>query len=398
MARRDLDAFDTWFAELRDARTRSFAIALAGLDGQPYEDVARAAEGLRRRLDPPPAAVLERDDAPVPDRRRYFQNPRALLLEQVRANVAKSELWREYGRIPAHLVSYKDHSYPHRVISHVWSNFQIHDLILDWLTELVDEPSEPVRVQVATTLGVIRRISFHHIRETVVNEWAGSADPSRREAAAYLLRVPADDPRLESTVRSLVDRWLQADDERLKATAIRTLGLSWLSTETADAVAKLRRVAKRASWTVVEAIALSFIDLLGTDDRRFAPGVLKTLLAWFEDRETMEAASLVFLLVAHDLVEEQEGGPPDAPVVRWPGLLWLGEHGDSVRDPLVRCWCRTLAQGAHTEIAEKVIDEWAKLAERNPATLVAFTRLARAIGATEPRAREDPATPHQSLA
>lgn len=389
MVRQDLDNFDTWFADLGDVWLRSFAIALAVLDGLPYEDVARAAEKLSRTLDPPHPEYLDRLGDGVPrNRPRLLERPRGFLMERLRAEVVEKDIRRPYGRVRGEAVRYRDPAYPRQVLSHVWREHQIHDVVLTWLSELVDEPSEPVLVQAATAIGVISTHSFHHVLTALVDDWAGDPDASKRNAVAYLLRVPARVPDLMPVVRGMVDRWLGIDDDEVRATAIRTLALSWLSTETSDGVAKLERAARNANLPVIGAIADAFIDLLEIDDRRFASGVLATLVAWFDRRETADAASLVFLFIAHDLVADVvPDGPPvpgQAPTA-WPGLLRLAIDTEATRTPLVWCWCRTLALGSYSGIAEQVIDSWAGRAERDASVLDAFTRLVRAIGSADAR-------------
>ncbi len=388
MGELDRDAFGTWFDELRDVRVRSFAIALAALDGLPYEDIARAAEKLRRRLDPPAAAVVESAPGKAPDRQRHFHFPRRQLLEQVRATLVETEIRQGYGWVPAQAVSYKDRSYARQVIAYVWQEHQIHDILLDWLIELVEEPSEPVVVQVATTLGVLATYSFHHIRTSVLWSWAGSTDPWKREAVAYALRVPAADPRLAGTVSNLVDLWFGDEaDQELQATAVRALGVRLAGDDAAASVARLERVACEASWTVTAAIASTFSDLITNDERRFTPIVLGTLLQWFDHRERADTARLAFLMLSHDLVSERPPAVPGRPLVRWPDLLRLALESPVVLDLLVRGWCLALSEGTWGYIAENVLDGWAGLAERDDQLLDAFTRLVRAIGRTDARAR-----------
>src|SRR5207302_4310013 len=58
MRRRSSDGFDIWFGGMADLSLRTFAIALAVLNGLPYEDVADAARRLRGRLARTPALRL----------------------------------------------------------------------------------------------------------------------------------------------------------------------------------------------------------------------------------------------------------------------------------------------------------------------------------------------------
>jgi hypothetical protein len=389
MARRSLDAFDTWFEDLRDVDLRSFAIALAALDGLPYEDVARAAEMLRRRLDPPAQVLTASPDSGQPAGRDHFRIPRRQMLELLRATVVETELRRPYGWVPSQAVAYKDRSYPWAVLSQAWHGYQIHDVLLDWLTELAEEPSDPVLVQVATTLGVLSTFSFHHLLTAVLLKWAGSEELHKREAVAYALRVPAADERLRGSVTRMVNLWFgSVHDPALQATAARVHGVGLADVDTEASLAALDRLARHADYKVDVAIGYSFIDLLLSDAALFAPMVLRTLLRWFDSPERADTARLIFLMVAKDLVTDRVVGGSGAAPVTWPGLLHLAHDSPGLRDLLVQTWYRVLNEGSYLDLAEGVVDGWAGQAEGDGELLEAFARMVRAVGTADPRARE----------
>jgi hypothetical protein len=388
LTRRSLDAFDTWFEDLRDVDVRSFAIALAALDGLPYEDVARAAEKLRQRLDPPAQTRIVSVDAGQQVGRDHFRMPRRQVLELLRATVVQTEVQRPYGRVPSQTVAYKDRSYPRDVLSLVWHGYQIHDHLLAWLSDLMKELSEPVRMQVATTLGVLSTFSFHHLLTAVLANWAGSEELFKRDAVAYALRVPAADERLRASVTYVVNQWFGAEDEpALQATAARVHGVGLASADPEASLAALDRLARDADPKVEFAIGASFIDMLMADAPRFAPTILSTLLQWFDDPERTDTARLVFLIVANDLLTER--APSDAGVepVTWPTLLGLAHDSSGLRDLLVRTWSRVLHEGSYFDLAEIVVDSWARHAESDRELLETFARMVRAVGASDPRAR-----------
>ncbi|MGH4011832.1 MAG: hypothetical protein ACRDTH_27330 [Pseudonocardiaceae bacterium] len=389
MARRSLDAFDIWFEDLRDVDLRSFAIALAALDGLPYEDVARAAEMLRRRLDPPVQVVMAAPDSGQPVGRDRFRMPRRQKLELLRATVVDTEFRRPYGWVPSEAVAYKDRSYPRAVLSRAWHGYQIHDVVLDWLSELAEEPSEQVLAQVGTTLGVLSTFSFHHLLTAVLLKWAGSEELYKREAVAYALRVPAADEQLRGSVTHLVNLWFgSVHDPALQATAARVHGVGLADADPEASLAALDRLARDADYKVDVAIGYSFIDLLLSDAARFAPTVLRTLLRWFDSPERADTARLIFLMVANDLVTDRTVGGSGAASVTWPTLLHLAHDSPGLRDLLILTWCRVLNEGSYLDLAEGVIDGWARQAEGAGELLEAFARMVRAVGATDPRARE----------
>ncbi|MGH3832075.1 MAG: hypothetical protein ACRDRS_16790 [Pseudonocardiaceae bacterium] len=388
MARHSLDAFDTWFEDLRHVDLRSFAIALAALDGLAYADVARAAEKLHQRLDPPAQLLVVSSDSVQPVSRDRFRVPQRQMLELLRATVVETEVRYRYGPVTSQAVTYKDRSYPQAVLFQVWQGYQIHDLLLGWLTELVKEPSDEVVVQVGTTLGVLSTFSFDHLYTAVLSAWARSEDRSKREAVAYALRVSAADERLRCCVTHLLDVWFGKEDNRaLQATAARLYGVGLAGFDPAASLATLGRLARDADDKVKEAIGWSFIDLLVPDALRLTPTVLRTLLEWFDNPKRADTARLVFLLVAYDLVRDRAAGDASAASVAWPTLLALAHDSPDLRELLVGTWCRVLNEGSYLDIAELVIDDWAKRAEGDQDLLDAFARMVRAVGAADPRAR-----------
>jgi hypothetical protein len=387
MARRSLDAFDTWFDDLRDVDQRSFAIAIAALDGLPYEDVARGVDKLRRRLDPPARVLTVVPDSARPVSRDRFRMPRRQMLELLRATVVETEVRRDYGRVPAQAVQYKDRSYPRTVLAQVWEGYQIHDLLLRWLTDLVEGASEEVVVQVGTTLGVLSTFYFDHLLSAVLLSWAGSDDWRKREAVAYALRVAAVDERLHCCVTHLVGVWFGSEDSALQATAARLHGVGLAGFDPAASLVALGRLARDADDSVKFAIGRSFIDLLMADAQRLTSTALSTLLGWFDIPERSDAARLVFLQVAYDLVTDRPAGTAGAALVAWPSLLDLAHSSPDLRGLLVRTWCRVLNERSHLDLAEVVVDEWARRAELDRELLDAFARMVRAVGAADPRAR-----------
>lgn len=388
MARRSLDAFDTWFENLRDSDLRSFAIALAVLDGLPYADVARAAEKLRQRLDPPAQVLVVSSDSVQPISRDRFRVPPRRMLELLRATVVETEIRYSYGPVTSPAVTYKDRSYPRAVLSQVWLGYQIHDLLLDWLTELVKEPSEEVVVQVGTALGVLSTFSFDHLYTAVLSKWACSDDRWKREAVAYALRVSAADERLRCCVTHLLDVWFSNERNRaLQATAARLYGVGLAGFDAAASLAALGRLARDADHKVKVAIGWSVIDLLVADAIRLTSTALRTLLGWFDSPKRADTARLAFLMVAYDFVRDRRTGDTGATLVAWPSLLALAHSAPDLRDLLVGIWCRVLNEGLYLGTAELVIDDWARRAEGDQDLLDAFARMVRAVGAADPRAR-----------
>jgi hypothetical protein len=88
-ARLEAEDFEIWAESLPDAATRSFALALAVLNGLPQEDIAQAARSLRDRLeDGTPYLRAPGPDGHVPRDKDLFGTPRRRQLLRLRAREA----------------------------------------------------------------------------------------------------------------------------------------------------------------------------------------------------------------------------------------------------------------------------------------------------------------------
>ena len=151
--RRDTDRLGIWFAGLRDADTRSLAIALGVLDGLPIDDVLRAARGLRDRL-----ATLGTIGLAADGTLRH-NRPYPSLGGRLGAAGATRRAYRRRVRraprlrVPTATLSFRDETWGTGVIERIWSDYQIQPILLDWLRALMTDPVEEVRIQASTKVG-----------------------------------------------------------------------------------------------------------------------------------------------------------------------------------------------------------------------------------------------------
>ena len=99
-SQRGAEDFDIWFADLGDTRTRSFAIALAVLNGLPYDAVAKGARELYRRFDKPPYLLMASADDVQPERLRPFRTSRREWLHKLQAQIRETKIHGPYGHSP----------------------------------------------------------------------------------------------------------------------------------------------------------------------------------------------------------------------------------------------------------------------------------------------------------
>lgn len=371
-ARLEAEDFEIWAESLPDTATRSFALALAVLNGLPQEDVAEAARSLRDRLeDDTPYLRAPGPDGRVARARDPFETPRRRQLLRLRAREGERP-----GGEPGTVLEYKDPGYARRLIVHAWTQYEIQAELLDWLSELVVHPSEQVRVYAAASgVGVLAAESYRHVERRVLGPWARSDSPARRTAVAYALSVACQDPWVREQAAALVDGWYADRRPAVRATAARVHGLGAVFDRPVEELGRLLAV---DSVTVTVAVGLALADLVA-DDADMAGSVLSLLRAGAEDHRSGRAATLAFLIVAAQVVVETAEVDPDAAVPEWPTLLYLAHRRHELRDPFVRLWRGALNESFFHHEAEQVIGAWARLAERDSQLREMFRLLVGAI-------------------
>ncbi|MFF4502644.1 hypothetical protein [Streptomyces sp. NPDC001401] len=357
-ARQEAEDFEIWAESLPDAGARSFALALAVLNGLPQEDVAQAARSLRDRLeDDGPYLRAPGADGRVAPAKDLFETPRRRQLLRLRAH----ELDKP-GSEPGKILEYKDPGYARRIILHAWTQYEIQSELLDWLDELVVHPAEQVRVYAAASgLGVLAAEAYRHIERRVLGPWARSDSALRRTAVAYALSVACQNPWVKEQATALVNGWYADARPQVRAAAARVHGLSAVSGRPVEELARLFVV---DSVTVAVAVGCALADLVAAD-----PDAAGSVLAMLRDRavehRSGRAAVLAFLIVAAQVVVETKDVEPGAAVPEWPTLLYLAHRRPELRDSFVLLWRAALNEPFFHDEAEQVLGGWAKLAERD---------------------------------
>jgi hypothetical protein len=326
--------FDVWFAELGDTRTRCFAIALAVLNGRPYDTVAAAARALYRKFSSPQRVILASAQEAEPEAMRPFRNPRAEWLQRLRALIVETETLGPYGRSPVEAIEFRDASYTERVLRRAWSDYEAQEVLVLWLAELASDASDQVRVFAGTALGRLASWSFDTFSKSVLSHWAVSDHPGRRDAAAYALRVVAAESRLRENVRSLVRAWYHSGDPLAQATAARAYGVALGPADPAAAFHALERLSAVDDIRVAVAVGDSVADLLAAETDEFAAWALPRLADLGRKPERSGALQLIFLILADGLVVSPDADHGTA-AVSWPYLLHLAVRSDSARVPIV---------------------------------------------------------------
>ncbi|WP_405585533.1 hypothetical protein [Streptomyces sp. NBC_01190] len=374
MARKGVETFEIWADALTEPFVRCFSLALAVLNGLPQEDITEAARRLASRLDAsraptgPPGPASRYEPLPAHD---PLALPMRKLLARLRARrVDAPGAWS--------CLEYQDPDYPRQVIAHAWSEYPIQDLLLGWLGELVTDRSDEVRVYAAVALGGLLPAAFPYLNRRALAGWAFHQDQRFREAVGYALATGSRDPELRPHIEELVAEWF-ADRRRPlgQATAARVYGLTSVSADPRQNIARLARLSAVDSVKVAVAIGDGYADLLA-DDYALAPLVLGALRSGLTPPETRPTCLLAFLIVATALVVD--GAQPETEGFDgWPALLFLSEVQSEVRDLLPLLWREALGQPFFHLQAQQALRTWAALAEVDSRLRNTFLNLVGAI-------------------
>jgi hypothetical protein len=385
ISQRGAEDFDIWFADLGDTRSRSFAIALAVLNGLPYDAVAKGARELYRSFDKPPYLLMASADDVQPERLRPFRTSRREWLHTLQARIRETTIQGPHGPSPAEVVEYRDPEHADKVIRRTWSDFEVQDVLLAWLGELAGGPSEQLRIFAGLALGRLATWSFDAIYSGVLESWATGQHPRRREAVAYALRVVIADPRLRENVTRLITAWYASSSPLAQATAARAYGVAYGPLDPRAAFEALDRLTAVDDIRVATAIGDSVADLLAVGGDDFAGYVLPRLADSVRQQGRTGAVQLVFLILADGLVTRTQSDSEAPGPVSWPLLLRLTMRLPEVRSAIVTLWRYVLNEALFHDEAEQVITRWAAAAEGDPAVREAFLRLARAIARDDER-------------
>ncbi|MFI2714183.1 hypothetical protein ACH495_29085 [Micromonospora sp. NPDC018662] len=390
MADRLTEDFDIWFGGLPDVPSRCLAIALAVLNGLPYEVVVRAARRLAERLDGPPEGGGNDRQAPWRDPFGLTRRERERLL---RARSRQTNIRSPWGNVQADVLEYVDDGYAQMVLEHVWRQYQIHDELLTWLQDLADDRgSEEVRVWAGTALGLLATYAFEAVFTRVLRPMA--LDDQRywlRDVVAYALRVPAGDARWRPLVENVVAALYGNSALPVgQATAARIHGVSLGPLDTHAALTALDRLASIDDFRIANGIGDSLADVLLQDEERNAPLVLSRISSWLNDRRRNVAGQYVFLWLAKSLRAEAEAGTVDGPHPSnsWPTLLLLADQHPQLRGALVNMWQAVLNAGTFSNLTEQALIGWAAMAETDHRVRTAFARMLTDVAARSDRTRQ----------
>lgn len=368
--------FEIWFGGLPDVPSRCLAIALAVLNGLPYENVVHAAQRLAQRLDGPRTGT----DGKTPPWRDPFGATRNEMLRLLRARIRSTTMPGPFGDTPVEVMEYVAEDYAPAVLEKVWAEFQIQSELLGWLRLLAENRSEEVRIWAATALGLLSKQSFDYVFRLVLHSMGIDEKYWLRDVVANALSVPAEDARLRPLVEAAVGAWYGNRANPLgQATAARAWGVALGPQDLERALSALERLTTIDDRRIAQAIADSLADLILVDEKQNAIPVLNRVLSWLFDPTRTLTGIYVFQMLT-ELTAEPEGANLTG---TWPMILMLADRDEQgARRYVVRMWQKVLHTGMLGDRTAVALAQWADLAEADELLRLAFTRMLAAVPPT----------------
>jgi hypothetical protein len=373
---REESDFDIWFRGM-SLGDRCFAIALAVLSGLAYENIAAAAKALRTKVgagDMTWASISAGGADPT-------HRERADLLRDLRARECRVYERDVFGQRTGSGLEYEDETDPKLIIERFWQRGEAQEAMLEWLRGLAESGPVRIRARAATVLGLLALHSFQYLCDQVFTPWADDEKWHRREAVALALSVPAADATLSPNVEQLVEIWHTRTQRPLaQATAARSYGASLVGSDLDWALDQLGRMSVLPHLEVNYAIGDSMSDLMCRYDIEPAETILRALRCWCGNPHRERTALGAFLTLANGLVVQVEDSSIERPL-----LIVLADGDTRVRAEVTTLWACAL-ESQHWPIrTQRVLTNWAGVAEKDPLLRRVFADLIRAIAVAGPR-------------
>ncbi|MBO8195938.1 hypothetical protein ITI46_30460 [Streptomyces oryzae] len=392
--------FDNPALPLRD---KAFLVSLAAFNEAPYALTAELSDQL--------FALLHRtEDRGEPLRIPVFGTSIETRLQLARARSYTEEEATEWGPVIQVKAAYEDERAALVLLREVWTGHpSSRPALTGWLRKLADDGRPLVRTRAASTAAVLLTRDLPSALALLVQGWADSSRPHRRVTAAHTLALAhaLGAPNL----RQVVGDWSRSDQPRLRWTAIRTyalIGEQWPE-EALDALrAVVAASASRAQEggrgadseetveeEMTEAASSTALLLLSPAGQT----VYQHLLAALREKGAARELALRAFLTACEWTDDTGTGPaPERPV-----LLNRYGHATAARTvatpattaapgpapeeeayAIATLWAEALRDRGHTAQALRVLADWVRCAEGDPAAEWALSTLLPALARSRP--------------
>jgi len=374
-----------------DERTRlaAFRIALAVLNGSPYDLVAEAGERL--------ATEFGGGSARRPRGRVAFADRRHDYIANSRARLTPGSVVFGKSSVPSVLAAYEDDRLPTAVLRHIWDIHGLRAPLISWLQVLSQDKRPFVWMPAALTIGLLSSWDFAYAFHELIDPWATSPDPApeqlrRRLVAAVALDAAALNDEIRPVISEILDGWRNQGTAEQRLTGAIALGYDLGLLDPAKSLRELRVVgcwqdgslALTASWAVARIFARGGME-----------PVLATLLGWLYDHRiaTRNLGQLAMLRIADLKVADVEytdsGTRPAAgsayPASRraWPLLAAAADQDPGLLGRFADLLWQVTQSAAARGTIRDVLSRWIRAGQRDTACVGPVGRLIALLGDSE---------------
>jgi len=249
---------EDWFAQLKGLTKHSFVIALAVLNGLPYEMVTEAGRVLEDRLTKPAHGNVQN----LPRDQVLLFRASDSLSAQLREFDAK--LVSDGVDPPVDVVSFNDPDRARYLLLHVWREHgEAHKGVVNWLYDLGSHKVDEVRTRAAVTVALLASVAYELVLHSVIEPWADHEDEHCREAAAIAVDAINSVAAFKERAHTLVQEWCEKGSPQQVATGVRVYGGSVGLDHPGDLFAALDEHAESTDALVLDAVLESLAELAG---------------------------------------------------------------------------------------------------------------------------------------
>ncbi|MBN1173166.1 MAG: hypothetical protein JXA67_13415 [Micromonosporaceae bacterium] len=259
------------------------------------------------------------------------------------------------------------------ILDIAWHEFDnTRPALLGWLDHLANTGDTVVERAAAETAGLLAHFDFDEVCRHLIDNWAGSARPSVRQAAAWVVTVAHFGGRgaspVSHKVRDKVREWAWGSRARQRDTAARVYASGFSQLCLDWTLADLRHIAadpmQRRSRVIAEAI-----NQLYQPDQ--AGLIIAELVSWIDagssNGDLAAHATRSFLVLAGKSSEDDAEEQPEL-------LRWL-MSGEADAAHLTTLWAVALLNPTSADPAWKRLHVWLRQADADPPSRTPMSQL-----------------------
>lgn len=349
-----------WLDENQSLEDRILLLSVAVFNGASVQIVTDAQKALQK--------LVTENDPEKKFKPTLFESSINKRLKSIGASIKDGEEDTQYGRICTKVIELDNPSLSSAIVKHYWDETKLddfHEILIQWLRDVVENAPFQMRVRVAVAVGELLRHDFRSVELAILNNWATSSNPATRASAAIAVSIPALEDEWASQVLKLLHYWSTVNNWRFCWTATATYGGPLGIKFPVEALKDLRYIAKTGDVRLIGVLTQSISNLFdeGETNEDLYGRVLNALIDWTENtKEVQETIGLfVFLNLARNsrIKADPEGDD-------WFRLLWLLQKRDKYPSKqILSLWRRALNSKQSRTDAIKLLIEWVKAVDKD---------------------------------